>query len=134
MHCFPRAIPVAEYSSCCNRITQSINLMLCLCQVKHSALVVCAASGEVGELLDRAVLIYRLGAVQAFKGSQYQLQGQDAALAQVCTGSWLYVADAARCPRLCPQKQLLYRKWHICNTSTIAGMKFQPTIGSPNLK
>jgi hypothetical protein len=43
----------------------------------------CAASGEVGELLDRAVLIYRLGAVQAFKGSQYQLQGQDAALAQV---------------------------------------------------
>jgi hypothetical protein len=48
-------------------------------------LFVCAASGEVGELLDRAVLIYRLGAVQAFKGSQYQLQGQDAALAQVCT-------------------------------------------------
>jgi hypothetical protein len=45
-----------------------------------------AASGEVGELLDRAVLIYRLGAVQAFKGSQYQLQGQDAALAQVSAG------------------------------------------------
>jgi hypothetical protein len=40
----------------------------------------------VGELLDRAVLIYRLGAVQAFKGSQYQLQGQDAALAQVGAG------------------------------------------------
>ena len=51
----------------------------------------CAASGEVGELLDRAVLIYRLGAVQAFKGSQYQLQGQDAALAQVSAGCWQHL-------------------------------------------
>lgn len=51
----------------------------------------CAASGEVGELLDRAVLIYRLGAVQAFKGSQYQLQGQDAALAQVRAGRWQHL-------------------------------------------
>ena len=66
-----------------------------VCRVEQLALVACAASGEVGELLDRAVLIYRLGAVQAFKGSQYQLQGQDAALAQACTGGWQHADDAA---------------------------------------
>lgn len=54
------------------------------CQASQGVGCLSAAGWEhAAELLDRAMLIYRLGAVAAFKGAHYQAHTQEANLAQV---------------------------------------------------